>query len=185
LSQLAYEVYLEISNAPSFPSFSPTPFSFSQGSMVIIGSCIFKPPSLQPTAKHQHVFLTTTSSNDENIVKMYYILTFLTSIVAVSAECPNYEQFARERHEPFSSGRHAFPIQRPSKDCRTYSVPAVERVIYEEMDQAIGDPDLYRLFLNTWPNTLDTTVKWQGTSADNSDEEVNYASCTVSYCLFH
>jgi hypothetical protein len=140
---------------------------------------------VQSTTKHQNVSITTTtSSNDGNIAKMHYILPLLASIVAVYANCPNYEQFARERHEPFSSGRHAFPFQRPGKDCRTYSVPAVEKVIYEEMDQAIGDPDLYRLFLNTWPNTLDTTVKWQGTSADNSDEEVNYASCTISYYLF-
>ncbi|CCT70141.1 related to Meiotically up-regulated gene 157 protein [Fusarium fujikuroi] len=105
---------------------------------------------------------------------MYHILPLLASIVAVSANCPNYEQFARERHEPFSSGRHAYPFQRPGKDCRTYSVPAVEKVIYDEMDQAIGDPDLYRLFLNTWPNTLDTTVKWQGTSADDPDEELAF-----------
>ncbi|KAL3600373.1 hypothetical protein FPOAC2_04611 [Fusarium poae] len=105
---------------------------------------------------------------------MYRLVSFFLGVAAVSANCPNYEQFARERHEPLSSGRYEFPLQRPSKDCRTYSVPAVEHVIYEEMDQAIGDPDLYRLFLNTWPNTLDTTVKWRGVSADNADEELAF-----------
>ncbi|GKT98081.1 unnamed protein product [Fusarium langsethiae] len=105
---------------------------------------------------------------------MYRLVSFILGIAAVSANCPNYEQFARERHEPLSSGRYAFPLQRPSKDCRTYSVPAVEHVIYEEMDQAIGDPDLYRLFLNTWPNTLDTTVRWRGVSADNPEEELAF-----------
>ncbi|KAI1045412.1 hypothetical protein LB505_006317 [Fusarium chuoi] len=82
---------------------------------------------------------------------MYHILPILASIVAVSANCPNYEQFARERHEPFSSGRHAYPFQRPGKDCRTYSVPAVEKVIYDEMDQAIGDPDLYPPIIQVSP----------------------------------
>ncbi|RGP71149.1 hypothetical protein FSPOR_3482 [Fusarium sporotrichioides] len=105
---------------------------------------------------------------------MYRLVSFILGIAAVSANCPNYEQFARERHEPLSSGRYAFPLQRPSKDCRTYSVQAVEHVIYEEMDQAIGDPDLYRLFLNTWPNTLDTTVRWRGVSADNPEEELAF-----------
>ncbi|KAJ4009797.1 hypothetical protein NW766_008923 [Fusarium irregulare] len=107
---------------------------------------------------------------------MYRLLSFLSGIAAVTASCPNYEQFARQQHEPLSTGRYAFPLQRPSKECRTYSVPAVENVIYDQMDQAIGDPDLYRLFLNTWPNTLDTTVKWRGFSADNAEEEVNVPS---------
>ncbi|KAJ4005246.1 hypothetical protein NW752_011207 [Fusarium irregulare] len=105
---------------------------------------------------------------------MYRLLSFLSGIAAVTASCPNYEQFARQQHEPLSTGRYAFPLQRPSKECRTYSVPAVENVIYDQMDQAIGDPDLYRLFLNTWPNTLDTTVKWRGFSADNAEEELAF-----------
>ncbi|KAI6775556.1 hypothetical protein HG530_002314 [Fusarium avenaceum] len=105
---------------------------------------------------------------------MYRLLSLIAAVVAVSADCPNYEQFAREKHEPFSEGRYAFPLQRPSKDCRTYSVPKVEHMIYEEMNQAIGDPDLYRLFSNTWPNTVDTTVKWRGVSADNQDEELAF-----------
>ncbi|KAF4338302.1 meiotically up-regulated [Fusarium beomiforme] len=104
---------------------------------------------------------------------MYRFIALMACIFAVSANCPDYEKFARERHEPFSSGRHAFPCQRPSKDCRTHSLPAVEKMIYE-MNQAIGDPDLYRLFLNTWPNSIDTTIRWRGVSADNSDEELAF-----------
>lgn len=113
---------------------------------------------------------------------MYRLVSLFLGVAAVSANCPNYEKFARERHEPLSSGRYAFPLQRPSKDCRTYSVPAVEHVIYEEMDQAIGDPDLYRLFLNTWPNTLDTTVPWRGVSADNAEEEVGDSITKLRSC---
>ncbi|KAF5010667.1 hypothetical protein FDECE_3175 [Fusarium decemcellulare] len=108
------------------------------------------------------------------MVAMSRLLSLVLVAVAVSADCPNYEQYARERHEPFSNGRYSFPFQRPSEDCRTHSVPAVEHVIYEEMTQAIGDPDLYQLFQNTWPNTVDTTIRWRGVSADNPDEELAF-----------
>ena len=36
----------------------------------------------------------------------------------------------------------------------------------------IIDPDLYRLFLNTWPSTVDTTFLWHGKAIDNDNEEV-------------
>lgn len=97
----------------------------------------------------------------------------LLAAVAVSAGCPNYEQYARQGHEPSSGGRFHFPFQRPSQECRTYSVPAVEHLIYEEMTELITDPDLFHLFQNTWPNTVDTTIKWRGVAADNPDEEVS------------
>ncbi|KAF4972830.1 hypothetical protein FZEAL_9511, partial [Fusarium zealandicum] len=105
---------------------------------------------------------------------MHRLLSLLAAVVAVSANCPNYEQYARERHEPFSEGKYSFPSQRPSKACRTYSAPSVEHVIYEEMTEAIGDPDLYQLFQNTWPNTVDTTVRWRGVSADDPEEELAF-----------
>lgn len=100
------------------------------------------------------------------------LLLLVAAATAVSADCPSYEKYARDRHEPFSKGRYAFPFQRPDESCRTYAVPAVEHTISNEMPGAIGDPDLYRLFQNTWPNTVDTTVRWRGVAADNPDEEV-------------
>ncbi|KAM5346673.1 hypothetical protein ACJ41O_009678 [Fusarium nematophilum] len=115
-------------------------------------------------------------ADDDSIVAMNRLLPplLLAAIAAVSAECPNYEQYAREGHEPTSEGRYAFPFQRPSEECRTYSVPAVEHIIYDEMPGVIGDPDLYQLFQNTWPNTVDTTVRWRGFAADNPDEELAF-----------
>ncbi|KAJ3492440.1 hypothetical protein NLG97_g5397 [Lecanicillium saksenae] len=77
------------------------------------------------------------------------------------------------RHEPFSCGKYKFPYQRPSKECRSYAVPEVERVI-KDMKKKVHDPDLYRLFLNTWPNTVDTTVLWHGMSAENPEEELAF-----------
>lgn len=97
-----------------------------------------------------------------------------TATTATTAtDCPAYEGYARQQHEPVSSGRYKFPYQRPSQGCHSYVVPEVERVI-KDMKQKVYDPDLYRLFVNTWPNTVDTTVLWHGTSADNDLEEVLY-----------
>ncbi|KAF8120930.1 Six-hairpin glycosidase-like protein [Mycena galopus ATCC 62051] len=48
---------------------------------------------------------------------------------------------------------------RPIPACRTFNSTAVEQVI-EDMKARVRDPDLARLFENTFPNTLDTTVKY-------------------------
>lgn len=93
---------------------------------------------------------------------------------ALAQECPDYVEYARERHPPFSSGVYEFPFQRPSAECRTYVADAVEKVIAQDMNSSISDPDLYRLFTNTWPSTLDTTVKWTGFSADDPEEELAF-----------
>lgn len=42
------------------------------------------------------------------------------------------------------------------------------------MSTIISDPDLYRLFENTYPNTLDTAIKWHGSAANNSAEELTF-----------
>ena len=104
-------------------------------------------------------------------MKYSLVLATLAAGLTTAADCPAYEKYARERHAPFSCGKYKFPYQRPSEECRSYVVPEVERVI-KDMKKKVRDPDLYRLFLNTWPNTVDTTVLWQGKSADNADEEV-------------
>ncbi|KND91715.1 hypothetical protein TOPH_03818 [Tolypocladium ophioglossoides CBS 100239] len=48
---------------------------------------------------------------------------------------------------------------RPSPGCRTFNSSAVEKVI-DDMKARLRDPDLARLFENTFPSTLDTTVKY-------------------------
>ncbi|TDL29300.1 hypothetical protein BD410DRAFT_779669 [Rickenella mellea] len=48
---------------------------------------------------------------------------------------------------------------RPSPACRTFNSSAVEKVI-TDMKARLKDPDIARLFENTFPNTLDTTVKY-------------------------
>ncbi|TFK29311.1 hypothetical protein FA15DRAFT_664243 [Coprinopsis marcescibilis] len=77
----------------------------------------------------------------------------------VRAQCPGYAAYARVPHPPFSSGPLALPYMRPEPECRTFHSTAVEKVI-QDMNSLLKDPDLARLFENTFPNTLDTTVRY-------------------------
>ncbi|KAF1937706.1 hypothetical protein EJ02DRAFT_385138 [Clathrospora elynae] len=75
------------------------------------------------------------------------------------AACPDYKNYAMRQHPPYSTGPMELPFQRPSKYCRTFESPLVEKVI-DDMNEKIIDKDLARLFENAFPNTLDTTVRW-------------------------
>lgn len=92
-------------------------------------------------------------------------------------DCPNFEQYMRGRPGPESTGKRKFPSVRPPPECRTFPVPAVEAYI-TKMEDKITDPDLYRLFQNSFPNTLDTMVKWHGYAHDadgnETTEELSY-----------
>lgn len=81
------------------------------------------------------------------------------------AACPDYANYAKRPHPPYSSGPLSLPFQRPFKYCRTFESPLVEKVI-DDMSEKMVDKDLARLFENAFPNTLDTTVRWHvdGTS---------------------
>lgn len=61
---------------------------------------------------------------------------------------------------------------RPEQACRKYTVPEVENVI-DDMKGLVKDPDLFRLFENAFPNTLDTTISWKGFANNGSEEEVS------------
>lgn len=79
-------------------------------------------------------------------------------------QCPLYAHYATQRHEgevDSSTGRYQLPFQRPSLGCRTYYSHEVEDAI-ERLKPTIKDPDLFRLFENAFPNTLDTAVRWKG-----------------------
>jgi len=73
--------------------------------------------------------------------------------------CTDYTSYSLERHQPLTIGKYRLPSQRPPKPCRTFTSQEVEDTI---MQIQIPDPDLARLFENTFPNTLDTAVKWTG-----------------------
>lgn len=61
---------------------------------------------------------------------------------------------------------------RPTPDCRTFVSTDVEDTI-TRMEDVIRDPDLYRLFQNSFPSTLDTAIRWKG-YASGTDEELTF-----------
>lgn len=66
---------------------------------------------------------------------------------------------------PLSEGKLALPFQRPDPRCRTFTSEAIETVI-KDVTERIADPDLARLFENTYPSTTDTTVKFHTDGKD-------------------
>ncbi|KAF1931947.1 glycoside hydrolase family 125 protein [Didymella exigua CBS 183.55] len=79
--------------------------------------------------------------------------------------------YSNQKHEPFSAGIHNLSFARPIRSCRTFISQDVESEI-ERMRTVITDPDLFRLFENTWPSTLDTTIAWRGWSNATTEETV-------------
>lgn len=101
------------------------------------------------------------------------LLFLLLSGTTVQAQCPDYTDYSTERHLPYSNGTFQLSYMRPDPACRTFNSSAVEAII-TEMQSIITDPDLYRLFENAYPNTLDTAIKWKGYAANNSAEELTF-----------
>lgn len=78
----------------------------------------------------------------------------------VTVPCMDYEKYCEERHEPLSSGPLKLPFQRPPEHCRTFRSREVDRVVEKMTKRLHAHPDLARLFENTFPNTLDTTIRF-------------------------
>ncbi|KAI0773949.1 Six-hairpin glycosidase-like protein [Fomes fomentarius] len=89
----------------------------------------------------------------------WVIAAVAASALGVAAECPDYTTFSQKPQGNPSSGPLALPFMRPAPECRTFNSTAVEKVV-EDMKARLKDPDLARLFENTFPNTLDTTVRY-------------------------
>ncbi|CAK5263065.1 unnamed protein product [Mycena citricolor] len=75
------------------------------------------------------------------------------------SSCPDYTTYSASAQGNPSNGVLGLPYMRPAPACRTFNSTSVERVI-EDMNLLLRDPDLARLFENTFANTLDTTVKY-------------------------
>jgi hypothetical protein len=84
-----------------------------------------------------------------------------SSAATPKKECINYQGLQHLRQEPLSEGRRQFTCNRPSPECGTFNLLAMEKLI-DKMKDIIKDPDLFRLFENSYPNTLDTMIKWRG-----------------------
>jgi len=85
--------------------------------------------------------------------------------------CLGFEAWMASKPGPPSTGKRQFPFVRPPPECRTFESPPLEALI-QRLRGVIKDPDLFRLFENSYPNTLDTMVKWRG-YANKTDKETN------------
>lgn len=103
------------------------------------------------------------------MLKSMSVLVGLSAAALVSAQCPDYASYASTPHGPYSSGKYKLSYQRPAPNCRTFTLPEVESTI-ARLNATIKDPDLFRLFENSFPNTLDTAVKWKGYAAGTQEE---------------
>ena len=83
--------------------------------------------------------------------------------------CPDYLKYALEPHPPYSGGIYNLSYMRPVPACRTFNSTLVESTI-DRVANDISDPDLRRLFTNSYPNTLDTAIKWRGNANDTGAE---------------
>ncbi|KAK4195676.1 hypothetical protein QBC40DRAFT_288703 [Triangularia verruculosa] len=99
-------------------------------------------------------------------------------------ECIGFEALQRKKPGPKSEGRRQFPFVRPPPECRTFRLPALENLL-ERMKKVIKDPDLYRLFENSYPNTLDTMVKWRGyaNKTEEGSEEQTVTDEELTYVI--
>ncbi|EKM59661.1 uncharacterized protein PHACADRAFT_205888 [Phanerochaete carnosa HHB-10118-sp] len=102
-------------------------------------------------------------SRGMHMLKMRLGIATLGAVTAVgglaSAQCPDYTTFSQSPQGDPSAGPLGLPFMRPAPACRTFNSSAVEQVI-NDMKSRLKDPDIARLFENTFPNTLDTTVKY-------------------------
>ena len=99
------------------------------------------------------------------------VLSFV--IPSLTQDCPDYSDYSTQPHAPFSSGRYNLSSQRPEPRCRTFNSSTVEDTL-TRLQSTIADPDLKQLFTNTYPNTLDTTIRWRGVAVNNSEEELTF-----------
>lgn len=93
------------------------------------------------------------------------------SATAPTGKCVPYQIIQDSKQEPLSGGPRKFPYSRPEAECRTFQLPSLEKLI-ERIKGVVKDRDLFRLFENSYPNTLDTTIKWRG-YANATDPKTN------------
>lgn len=86
--------------------------------------------------------------------------------------CVKYEQLLSQKNQPWSKGWRQFPYSRPPPECRTFNLPSMEKLI-DKMKAVIKDSDLSRLFENSYPNTLDTMIKWRGYATETDPDTGN------------
>ncbi|KAK6458456.1 uncharacterized protein RJT20DRAFT_126486 [Scheffersomyces xylosifermentans] len=113
------------------------------------------------------------SPNDLNSVNAFDLYKydeineqFLKDMDKKVSKCPDYVEYSKTAHPPFTNGELKFPYMRPAPKCRTFTSHAVE-VLIEDLKRKVNSVDLARLIENCLPNTLDTTILWHKSSLRN------------------
>lgn len=75
------------------------------------------------------------------------------------SKCEDYTTYSMRPHKPLSKGELELPFMRPPDECKTFKSHAIEAVI-DDYDVRMKDRDLFQIFRNSFPNTLDTTILW-------------------------
>ncbi|KAI1822213.1 glycoside hydrolase family 125 protein [Xylaria intraflava] len=101
------------------------------------------------------------------------VMAVATGVAGQNVSCPSFTTWSESRHEPYSTGAYALSYQRPAPACRTFNSTLVEDEILR-MKSLTADPDLFRLFENAYPNTIDTAIRWRGFAANNTEEELAF-----------
>lgn len=109
----------------------------------------------------------------KKLTLLRFLLSGLLATPSFSQSCPDYADYSKETNKPVSAGRFQLAYQRPDPSCRTFISSTVDEAI-RNMSSVIADPDLYRLFENSFPNTLDTAIKWRGYDRDDPKVELAF-----------
>ncbi|EGW30110.1 uncharacterized protein SPAPADRAFT_57566 [Spathaspora passalidarum NRRL Y-27907] len=83
-----------------------------------------------------------------------------------TSKCPDYVEYSKHPHPPYSSPEYQYPYMRPAPKCRTFVSSAVEKLV-QDLVSKVKNPDLARLIENCLPNTLDTTILWHAEVEDH------------------
>ncbi|KAF7317418.1 hypothetical protein HMN09_00478500 [Mycena chlorophos] len=114
-------------------------------------------PSYNGEAPHPRT--ASSSRRRPRQMKLQAAFAVATAGVALAQSCPDFTTYSQSPQGTPSDGPLKLPYMRVAPECRTFNSSAVEDVI-GNMTARLKDPDIARLFENTFPNTLDTTVKY-------------------------
>ncbi|KAI9484229.1 MAG: meiotically up-regulated gene 157 protein [Benjaminiella poitrasii] len=102
-------------------------------------------------------FIFFLFSFSSSIFFFYLFLSSFRNKTMSTTGCPDYSDFSKAFHEPGSGGSFNLPFQRPTEVCRKFASSVIESVINNVTSKMVN-LDLARLFTNSFPNTLDTTI---------------------------
>lgn len=103
----------------------------------------------------------------DNVPQKQSYLFEIQNYLPTTEECLNYGKYASTIHMKQDNELNTdISFQRPPKICRTFQSNLIDKFI-TQFKKRLKNPNLARIFENTLPNTLDTTILWHVTSEEN------------------